>query len=152
MEGLDMSSRALPWGVGVWFSSWYVVSINPGHIGQSPQSAGPRWSLAFKLEPVLFPPSPSALFCVSRHSLGEGNGTPLQYSCLKLPWTGEPGGLPSMGSHRVGHDWSDLAEAAVIDISYCLYIHWNYLSQIWGRNQQWYWKQNWQILNILLQN
>ena len=25
---------------------------------------------------------------------------------------GEPGGLPSMGSHRVGHDWSDLAAAA----------------------------------------
>ena len=24
-----------------------------------------------------------------------------------------PGGLPSMGSHRVGHDWSDLAAAAV---------------------------------------
>ena len=22
----------------------------------------------------------------------------------KIPWTGEPGGLPSMGSHRVGHD------------------------------------------------
>ena len=26
-----------------------------------------------------------------------------------IPGTGEPGGLPSMGSHRVGHDWSDLA-------------------------------------------
>ena len=25
---------------------------------------------------------------------------------------GEPGGLPSMGSHRVGHDWSDIAAAA----------------------------------------
>ena len=25
---------------------------------------------------------------------------------------GEPGGLPSMGSHRVGHDWSDLAAVA----------------------------------------
>ena len=25
---------------------------------------------------------------------------------------GEPGGLPSMGSHRVGHNWSDLAAAA----------------------------------------
>ena len=25
-------------------------------------------------------------------------------------WTGKPGGLPSMGSHRVGHNWSDLAE------------------------------------------
>ena len=91
---------------------------------------------------------------------GEGDGTPLQYSCLenpmdrgawwaavhgaaksrawlsnfpftfhfhalekematrssvlawRIPGTGEPGGLPSMGSHRVGHDWSDLAAAA----------------------------------------
>ena len=88
---------------------------------------------------------------------GEGNGTPLQYSCLENPmdggawkasvhgvtegrtrlsdfsftlhfhalekemathssviaWRilgmGEPGGLPSLGSHRVGHNWSDLA-------------------------------------------
>ena len=30
----------------------------------------------------------------------------------RFPGTGEPGGLPSMGSHRVGHDWSDLAAAA----------------------------------------
>ena len=29
--------------------------------------------------------------------------------------TGEPGGLPSMGSHRVGHDCSDLAAAAAAD-------------------------------------
>ena len=90
---------------------------------------------------------------------GEGNGTPLQYSCLenpmdggawwaavhgvaegrtrlsdftftfhfhasekemathssvlawRIPGTGEPDGLPSMGSHRVRHDWSDLAVA-----------------------------------------
>ena len=27
----------------------------------------------------------------------------------RIPGTGEPGGLPSLGSHRVGHDWSDLA-------------------------------------------
>ena len=31
----------------------------------------------------------------------------------KIPGTGEPGGLPSMGSHRVGHDQSDLAAAAL---------------------------------------
>ena len=91
----------------------------------------------------------------------EGNGTPLQYSCLenpmdrgawkaavhgvaegwtrlnnftftfhfhalekemaihssdlswRIPGTGEPGGLPSMGWHRVRHDLSDLAAAAV---------------------------------------
>ena len=29
-----------------------------------------------------------------------------------IPGTVEPGGLPSMGSHRVGHDWSELAAAA----------------------------------------
>ena len=92
--------------------------------------------------------------------VGEGNGTPLQYSCLenpmdrgawwaavhgvaksqtglsnftftfhvhalekelathsgvlawRIPGTGEPGGLPSMGLYRVRHDWSDLAAAA----------------------------------------
>ena len=31
---------------------------------------------------------------------------------LRIPGTGEPGTLPSMGSHRVGHDSSDLAAAA----------------------------------------
>ena len=92
----------------------------------------------------------------SRHFIGEGNGNPLQYSCLenpmdegawwaavhgvtkswtrlsdfictfhfhalekemathssvlawRIPGTGQPGGLPSVGSHRVGHDCSDL--------------------------------------------
>ena len=94
-------------------------------------------------------------------NIREGNGNPLQYSCLenpmdrgawwapvhgvakirtqlsdftftfhfhalekeiathssvlawRIPGTGEPGGLPSIGSCRVGHDWSDLAAAAV---------------------------------------
>ena len=100
----------------------------------------------------------------SRLVSGEGNGTPLQYSCLenpmdggawwaalhgvarsqtrlsdftltfhfqalekemaihssilawRIPGTGEPGGLLSMGSHRVEHDWSDLAAAAADSI------------------------------------
>ena len=30
----------------------------------------------------------------------------------RIPGTGEPDGLPSMGSHRVGHNWSDLTAAA----------------------------------------
>ena len=30
----------------------------------------------------------------------------------RIPGMVEPGGLPSVGSHRVGHDWSDLAAAA----------------------------------------
>ena len=39
------------------------------------------------------------------YTLGEGNGTPLQYLAWKIPWMEEPGGLQSMGSLRVGHDW-----------------------------------------------
>ena len=35
---------------------------------------------------------------------GEGNGNPLQCSCLENPRDRGAGGLPSMGSHRVGHD------------------------------------------------
>ena len=31
----------------------------------------------------------------------------------KMPWTEEPGRLQSMGSHRVGHDWSDLVVVVV---------------------------------------
>ena len=53
-------------------------------------------------------------FSLSR--IGEGNGKPLQCSCLENPREGEPGGLPSMGSHRVGHDWSDLTAAAASKI------------------------------------
>ena len=103
------------------------------------------------------------LFWYTREWRGDGNGTPLQYSCLEypmdggawcaavhrvarsqtqlsdftftfhfhalekemathssvlawiIPGTGEPGGLPSMGSHRVGHDWSDLAAVAAAE-------------------------------------
>ena len=39
-------------------------------------------------------------FHFSLSCIGEGNGTPLQCSCLENPRDGEPGGLVSMGSHR----------------------------------------------------
>ena len=34
----------------------------------------------------------------------------------------EPGGLPSMGSHRVGHNWSDLAAAAAAEQKKLIYV------------------------------
>ena len=34
--------------------------------------------------------------------LEEGNGNPLQYSCLRILWTEEPNGLQSIKSERVG--------------------------------------------------
>ena len=36
---------------------------------------------------------------------GEGNGTHSSTLARKIPWMEETGGLPSMGSHRVGHNW-----------------------------------------------
>ena len=35
---------------------------------------------------------------------GGEHGSPLQYSCWRIPWTEEPDGLQSMGLQRVGHD------------------------------------------------
>ena len=49
-------------------------------------------------------------------SLGEGNGNPLQYSCMENPWTEEPGGPQSTGSQRVSHDWSILASMHTVGL------------------------------------
>ena len=46
------------------------------------------------------------------HALEKEMATHSSVLAWRIPGTGEPGGLPSMGSHRVGHDWSDLAAAA----------------------------------------
>ena len=49
------------------------------------------------------------------HALEKEMATHSSVLAWRIPGTGEPSGLPSMGSHRVGHDWSDLA-AAVFSI------------------------------------
>ena len=55
----------------------------------------------------------------------------------RIPGMGEPGGLPSMGLHRVGHDWSDLAQHRTNIPSYhvlCCYFlihYWNVFNHIW---------------------
>jgi len=46
------------------------------------------------------------------HALEKEMATHSSVLAWRIPGTGEPGGLLSMGSHRVGHDWSDLAAAA----------------------------------------
>ena len=46
------------------------------------------------------------------HALEKEMATHSIVLAWRIPRTREPGGLPSMGSHRVGHDWSDLAAAA----------------------------------------
>ena len=45
------------------------------------------------------------------HALEKEMATHSSVLAWRIPGTGEPGGLLSLGSHRVGHDWSDLAAA-----------------------------------------
>ena len=49
------------------------------------------------------------------HALEKEMATHSSVLAWRIPGTGEPGGLPSMVSHRVGHDWSDLAAAVAAD-------------------------------------
>ena len=46
------------------------------------------------------------------HALEKEMATHSSVLAWRIPGTGEPGWLPSMGPHRIGHDWSDLAAAA----------------------------------------
>ena len=50
------------------------------------------------------------------HALQKAMATHSSVLAWQIPGMGESGGLPSMGSHRVGHDWSDLAAAAAVEI------------------------------------
>ena len=53
-------------------------------------------------------------FHSSFHALEKEMVTHSSVLAWRIPGTGEPGGLPSTGSHRVGHDRSDLAAAGLI--------------------------------------
>ena len=55
-------------------------------------------------------------FMLHFHALEKEMATHSSVLAWRIPGTGEPGGLPSLGWHRVGHDWSDLAAAAIINI------------------------------------
>jgi len=48
------------------------------------------------------------------HALEKEMATHSSVLAWRIPGTGEPGGLPSMRWHRVGHNWSDLAAAAAM--------------------------------------
>ena len=65
------------------------------------------------------------------HALEKEMTTHSSVLAWRIPGMGQPGGLPSMGSHRVRHDWSDLAAAAAAKQIVQLFII-NYLTK-WRR-------------------
>ena len=79
------------------------------------------------------------------HALEKEMATHSSVLAWRIPGTREPGGLPSMGSHRVGHDWSGLAAAAAAGLtcrtwdlwpSLCM---WNLELQHVGNSSLTYW-------------
>ena len=57
------------------------------------------------------------IFTFHFHALEKEMATHSSVFAWRIPGMAEPSGLPSMGSHRVGHDWSDLTAAAVCTCS-----------------------------------
>ena len=58
-------------------------------------------------------------FTFHSHALEKEMATHSSILAWRIPGTEEPSGLPSMGSHRVGHDWSNLVAAAAVSV----YVH-----------------------------
>jgi len=56
------------------------------------------------------------------HALEKEMATHSSVLAWRIPGTAEPGGLLSMGSHRVGHDWSNLAAAAAWQLYLFIYF------------------------------
>ena len=66
------------------------------------------------------------------HVLEKEMATHTSVLAWRIPGTGEPGGLPSLGSHRVRQDWSDLAAAAAAS-SVWIYTD----TENWGETSKW---------------
>ena len=62
-------------------------------------------------------------FTLPFHALEEEMATHSGVLAWRISGTGEPGGLPSMGSHRVRHDWSNLAAAAAVLNHYFFFLN-----------------------------
>ena len=59
-------------------------------------------------------------FTFHLHALEKAMAAHSSVLAWRIPGTREPGGLLSMGSHRVRHDWSDLAAAAALCVRHFL--------------------------------
>ena len=79
----------------------------------------------------LIPHSSDFTFTFHFHALEKEMATHSNVLAWRIPETAEPGGLPSLGLHRVGHDWSDLAAAAAAgsaERNSCSIISWKVFS------------------------
>ena len=70
-------------------------------------------------------------FTFHSHALEKEMATHSSVLAWRIPGTGEPGGLPSTGSHRVGHNWSDLAAAASLPkLNKLIRVIWEFMASV----------------------
>jgi len=120
----------VPFTTGVQRRRWHPT---PGLLPGKSQDGGAWWAAVHGVAKSRtrlsdFP------FTFHFHALEKAMATHSSVLPWRIPGTVEPGGLPSMGSHRVGHDWSDLAAAAAEQGS-VTYIHMKMKTQVekWER-------------------
>ena len=89
--------------------SFSLTALSFGYYSQSIPKGLIRFLKLFFVYKINFYPVNSTLLIPSS---GEAMAPHFSTLAWKIPWTEEPGGLQSMGLHRVGHNWSDLAAAA----------------------------------------
>ena len=70
---------------------------------ENPMDGGARWAAVHGVAKGLTRLS-DLTFTFHFHALEKEMATHSSVLAWRVPGTGEPGGLPSMGSHRVGHD------------------------------------------------
>ena len=80
---------------------------------ETPMDGGAWWATVHGVTKSWTRPS-DFTFTFHFHALEKEMATHSSVLAWRIPGTAEPSGLPSMGSHRVGHDWSDLAAAAAV--------------------------------------
>ena len=78
------------------------------------------------------------IFTFHFHALEKEMATHSSVLAWRIPGTGEPGGLPSMGSQRVGHNWSDLAAAAACMRLEGIFFKKQLLHSFLGGNDTWF--------------
>ena len=79
---------------------------------ENPMDGGAWWAAVYGVAKSWTPLS-DVTFTFHFHALEEEMATHSSVLAWRIPGMGEPGGLPFMGSHRVGHNWSDLAAVAL---------------------------------------
>ena len=102
--GSSASASVLPMNVQAWFPLELtgLISLQSKGLSRVFSSTTIQKHQFFGTQPSLRSNS---------HSHQRRQWQPIRVLAWRIPGTGEPGGLPSVGSHRVGHDWSDAAAA-----------------------------------------